>query len=91
MLKTGKTGSHRVHALTAGILTAMAATSGFAAEENSSEIEEIVVLGSSRTFSAANTTESMADQQNPIISVLSVIDNLPGVNVTEGDTFGFDD
>ena len=91
MLKTGKTGSHRVHALTAGILTALAATSSFAAEENSSEIEEIVVLGSSRTFSAANTTESMADQQNPIISVLSVIDNLPGVNVTEGDTFGFDD
>ena len=33
----------------------------------------------------------MRDQQNPATSALAVIDNLPGVNVTEGDTFGFDD
>jgi hypothetical protein len=33
----------------------------------------------------------MNDQQSPITSILSTIDNLPGVNITEGDTFGFDD
>jgi len=54
-------------------------------------IEEIVISGVTRTYSALRTTQSMEDQQNPITSVLSTIDNLPGVNVTEGDTFGFDD
>ena len=55
------------------------------------KIEEIIITGTARTYSALNTTQSMQDQQNPITSVLSTIDNLPGVNVTEGDTFGFDD
>jgi len=55
------------------------------------QLEEIVVVGAARSYSALSTTQSMRDQQNPISSVLSTIDNLPGVNVTEGDTFGFDD
>lgn len=60
-------------------------------QDNGDEIQEIVVSGAARTYSALTTTQSMQDQQNPISSVLSTIDNLPGVNVTEGDTFGFDD
>lgn len=63
----------------------------FAQESNLGEIQEIVITGASRTYSALSTTQSMQDQQNPITSLLSTIDNLPGVNVTEGDTFGFDD
>ncbi len=55
------------------------------------QVQEIVVTGAARTYSALSTTQSMRDQQNPISSVLSTIDNLPGVNITEGDTFGFDD
>lgn len=62
-----------------------------AAQDNVQSIEEIVITGAARTYSALSTTQSMRDQQNPITSVLSTIDNLPGVNVTEGDTFGFDD
>jgi iron complex outermembrane receptor protein len=62
-----------------------------AAQDNVQGIEEIVITGAARTYSALSTTQSMRDQQNPITSVLSTIDNLPGVNVTEGDTFGFDD
>jgi len=56
-----------------------------------SELQEIVILGTARTYSNVTTTQSMQAQQNPITSILSTIDNLPGVNVTEGDTFGFDD
>ena len=54
-------------------------------------IENIVITSVGRTYSSNATTQSMAAQQAPLTSVLSQIDNLPGVNVTEGDTFGFDD
>jgi outer membrane receptor for Fe3+-dicitrate len=90
MLKPAKPGVHNRTTLAISILAALATTSVYAAEEEAA-IEEIVVLGSARTFSAATTSESMENQQNPITSILSIIDNLPGVNVTEGDTFGFDD
>lgn len=60
-------------------------------EEEPAALQEIVILGTARTYSNVTTTQSMQDQQNPITSVLATIDNLPGVNVTEGDTFGFDD
>ncbi len=59
--------------------------------QDDARIEEIVITGAARTYSALSTTQSMRDQQNPITSVLATIDNLPGVNVTEGDNFGFDD
>jgi outer membrane receptor protein involved in Fe transport len=67
----------------------MSAPSALAQEEG--RLEEIVITGAARTYSALSTTQSMQDQQNPITSVLATIDNLPGVNVTEGDNFGFDD
>ena len=60
-------------------------------EENKENFEEIVVVGAQKTFSEVSTTESMQEQQNPITTILATVDNLPGVNVTEGDTFGFDD
>ncbi len=70
-------------------MVVLSASSTFAQEEG--RIEEIVITGAARTYSALSTTQSMQDQQNPITSVLATIDNLPGVNVTEGDNFGFDD
>ncbi len=51
----------------------------------------VVVTGQAQTYSSAETTESMALQQSPVTSVLAQIDNLPGVQVQEGDAFGFDD
>lgn len=59
--------------------------------DDNKPMEEVVVVGEAKTFSAVDTTASMQDQQNSITSVLESVDNLPGVNVTEGDTFGFDD
>ena len=73
-------------------LIALSSAGGAVGQESEFEdIQEIVITGASRTYSALRTTQSMRDQQNPLTSALSVIDNLPGVNVTEGDTFGFDD
>lgn len=72
------------------VAVSLAAPSAFAQQE-SEEIQEIVITGATRTYSALTTTQSMKDQQNPLTSVLATIDNLPGVNITEGDTFGFDD
>lgn len=62
-----------------------------AQESDIEQIQEIIVTGAVRNYSALSTTQSMQDQQSPMTSILSTIDNLPGVNITEGDTFGFDD
>lgn len=91
MLKPAMADARQKSILAIGIISALSAIAAQGAEEEMSQIQEIVVLGESTTFSTANTTESMERQQNPITSVLSHIDNLPGVNITEGDTFGFDD
>ena len=55
------------------------------------EAETIIVVGQGQTYSSTDTTQTMIEQQTPLTSVLAVVDNLPGVLVTEGDTFGFDD
>jgi len=52
---------------------------------------QIVVTGAAVTYNNNAVTEPMVRQQAPITSPLAMIDNLPGVNVQEGDTFGFDD
>lgn len=51
----------------------------------------IIVTGQATTYTNTQVTEQMVAQQTPITSPLSLIDNLPGVNIQEGDTFGFDD
>lgn len=61
------------------------------AADNEKVLEEIVVTSKKKAFSNQSITLAMQEQQNPITSVLASIDNLPGVNITEGDTFGFDD
>ncbi len=55
------------------------------------EASVIVVTGTATTYNNNQVTEPMVEQQSPITSPLALIDNLPGVNVQEGDTFGFDD
>ncbi|MBU2877678.1 TonB-dependent receptor [Aliiglaciecola lipolytica] len=63
------------------------------AQENTqeAEIEEISVIGKSVSYANNQTSETMLLQQSSLTSVLSVIDNLPGVLINEGDTFGTDD
>jgi outer membrane receptor for Fe3+-dicitrate len=55
------------------------------------ELDTVVIVGQAQTYSSAESTATMALQQAPVASILAQIDNLPGVLVQEGDTFGFDD
>jgi outer membrane receptor for Fe3+-dicitrate len=59
--------------------------------EETREFETVIVVGEAKTYSSAETTEAMTLQQAPVTSILAQVDNLPGVLVQEGDTFGFDD
>ena len=58
--------------------------------DNELPLDTIIVTGVAATYNNNAVTEPMARQQAPITSPLAQIDNLPGVNVQEGDTFGFD-
>lgn len=71
--------------------TAMAPASGSTDGDSLRQLDAVVIVGQAQTYSSAETTEAMALQQAPVTSILSQIDNLPGVLVQEGDTFGFDD
>ncbi|MEQ9447555.1 MAG: TonB-dependent receptor plug domain-containing protein, partial [Rhodospirillaceae bacterium] len=90
-MKTKKT------ALKAILLTATCLASPIAHGQSSNTeqlamvIEEIIVTGRPVTYNNAAASEQMLSQQTPLTSALSVIDNLPGVSIQEGDTFGFDD
>ncbi|MDU0354261.1 TonB-dependent receptor [Paraglaciecola aquimarina] len=61
------------------------------AEEAESGLESITVVGKSVSYANNLTSDEMVKQQSNLTSVLAVIDNLPGVLINEGDTFGSDD
>ena len=68
--------------------------SALALEKKSGEgaiLEEITVLGRSVSYANNATSPEMLKQQTSMTSVLAAIDNLPGVLINEGDTFGSDD
>ena len=50
-----------------------------------------VVAEEPRIFARNVIAEPMMMQQSNITGVTSVVDNLPGVSVQEGDAYGFDD
>lgn len=50
-----------------------------------------VVAEEPRSFATNIVAEPMVAQQSPITSVLAVVDNLPGVSIQEGDSYGTDD
>ena len=51
----------------------------------------VIVVGKPVTYANNSTNPVMLEQESTSASVLSVIDNLPGVNISEGGTFGSDD
>ncbi|MDP5052636.1 MAG: TonB-dependent receptor, partial [Congregibacter sp.] len=59
--------------------------------EPESVLEEVFVTATSVAYGNTTVTESMKSQQSPITSVNALIDNLPGVSIQEGDSYGFDD
>ena len=77
---------------TAGMISIESAAQSATTEDYSGQkIEEVLVTAQKKAFSNNTITESMQQQQSPITSVNSLIDNLPGVSIQEGDTYGFDD
>ncbi|MYI73884.1 MAG: hypothetical protein F4057_00650, partial [Acidobacteria bacterium] len=50
-----------------------------------------VVAEEPRIFARNVVSEPMLRQQSSITAVTSVVDNLPGVSIQEGDAYGFDD
>ncbi len=54
-------------------------------------IEEVFTIGKSVSYANNASTDTMLSQQTTLTSALAVIDNLPGVLINEGDTFGADD
>ena len=55
-------------------------------------LEAVSVIADEPTTFATNVVaEPMIEQQAALTSVVAVVDNLPGVSVQEGDTYGFDD
>lgn len=77
--------------LTACTMPALAQSDDTNELENEEEYESITVLGRSVTYANNTTSEPMRLQQTSMTSALAVIDNLPGVNVTEGGAFGGDE
>ncbi|MFT6756735.1 MAG: iron complex outermembrane receptor protein [Chitinophagales bacterium] len=71
------------------IATAVGMTASVQAQE--SALEEVIIVAQGSTYGKSLVTESMRRQQSNITSINALIDNLPGVSVNEGDTYGFDD
>ncbi len=57
----------------------------------SAMLDDVVVVGRAQTYSAAAATEEMIERQTAMTSVNNVVNELPGVLVTEGDYFGSSD
>ncbi|WP_218396375.1 TonB-dependent receptor [Alteromonas lipotrueae] len=61
------------------------------AAEEDKDVESILVTGRNVSYANSATSTEMKKQQTPMTSALALIDNLPGVLVTEGDPFGSDE
>ncbi|MCC3860254.1 TonB-dependent receptor domain-containing protein [Pseudemcibacter aquimaris] len=64
-----------------------------AGQDSAEMIDEdvVIVMGKTVTFANNTTDNVMMEQESSAASVLSVIDNLPGVSIGEGAAFGSDD
>lgn len=60
-------------------------------QQQVASLEEVMVVGKSVSYANNSVTQEMRQTQSNMTSVLSVIGQLPGVLVSEGDTFGTDD
>lgn len=67
------------------------AVNAVVAAADEAPVDVVVVLGKATTYANNATDNVMLEQESTAASVLSVIDNLPGVFVSEGGTFGSDD
>lgn len=95
MLKQSKN-TYKINLLTLAIASVVATQVSAQNEQesnnsNPSALEETLVLAKQTTYANSVVDDAMREQQTAITSVLAVVDNLPGVLINEGDTFGADD
>ncbi|MEH8016278.1 TonB-dependent receptor [Rheinheimera muenzenbergensis] len=83
----------KINAITLAI-TALAASPLYAEEMlqgAEQDVEVLSVVGKRVSYANNSTDENMQHLQAPIANVLDLVNNLPGVNVGQGDAFGSDD
>ncbi|WP_396587429.1 TonB-dependent receptor domain-containing protein [Bermanella sp. R86510] len=66
------------------------ASLSFAVQANEN-MEEVVAVGQKISFSNSSTTETMKHSKSSMNNVMDMINDLPGVNIAQGDAFGSDD
>jgi Outer membrane receptor proteins, mostly Fe transport len=85
----------RACAVSTCIAAIVAATPAFAADADAADADAsgdaIIVTGARTTYNNSAVTEQMIATQPPVASVTDLVDTLPGVQVQQGDAFGFDD
>ncbi len=72
-------------------INALAQEAEAQADKEDKDVESILVTGRNVSYANSATSTEMKKQQTPMTSALALIDNLPGVLVTEGDPFGSDE
>jgi outer membrane receptor protein involved in Fe transport len=82
--------------LGASLAAIAASTPAFAddaadAADAAAEADAIVVTGQRTTYNNAALDENLLDDKSPIAGAIDLIGTLPGVQVNEGDAYGFDD
>ncbi len=72
-------------------LSPLAFADDTAKQDDDSQIEKITVAGKRVAVANSNVSQVMIEQKSPISSVLDSINNLPGISINQGDSFGGDD
>jgi len=82
---------HPLQMAVCAVLSCSSAVTGAQDAAEDGAIEETLVISKATTYANNETNLQMRQQLSDLTSVNSLIDNLPGVSVQEGDAFGFDD
>ncbi|GAA0340740.1 TonB-dependent receptor [Bowmanella denitrificans] len=78
-------------ALAMGLSQAALANDDATSAADNASIDEIVVVGQKQTFATSHVSQTMIERQAAVASVNDVLNELPGVLVTQGDYFGASD
>lgn len=76
------------------VFTLIISQSAFAEEnavKNEQDIEKIAVHAKKQTYATSHVSQTMIERQSAVASVNDVLNELPGVLVTQGDYFGASD
>ena len=79
---------HPLQMAVCAVLSCSSAVTGAQDAAEDGAIEETLVISKATTYANNETNLQMRQQLSDLTSVNSLIDNLPGVSVQEGDAFG---